>query len=122
VPPPLARGDEDHVGAPEDVLDLLGVVLGGLLADLGVGACPQATGELAADVELDVGVRHQQRLGVGVDGDELDTLEPDLDHAVHGVHAATADTDHLDHCQVVLRSCHVVASRVVPVPTPTLQP
>ena len=33
----LAGGHEDHVGALEDLLDLVGVVLGRLLADLGVG-------------------------------------------------------------------------------------
>ena len=103
----LARGDEDHVGALEDLLDLLGVVLGGLLADLGVGAGAEPAGELAADVELDVGVAHQQRLGVGVDGDELDALEADLDHPVDGVDAAAADADDLDDGQVVLRCCHV---------------
>ena len=103
----LARGDEDHVGALEHLLDLLRVVLGGLLADLGVGAGAEAAGELAADVELDVGVAHQQRLRVGVDGDELDALEPDLDHPVDGVDAAAADADDLDDRQVVLRCCHV---------------
>ena len=70
----LTGGDEDHVGPLEDLLDLLGVVLGGLLADLGVGAGAEAAGQLAADVELDVGVAHEQRLGIGVDGDELDAL------------------------------------------------
>ena len=103
----LARGDEDHVGALEDLLDLLGVVLGGLLADLGVGAGAETAGQLAADVELDVGVAHQQRLRVGVDRDELDALEPDLDHPVDGVDAAAADADDLDHGEVVLRCCHV---------------
>jgi hypothetical protein len=102
----LARGDEDHVGAAQDVLDLLGVVLGGLLADLGVRAGTEPTGELAADVELDVGVGHEQGLRVGVDGDELDTLEADLDHPVHGVDATATDADDLDDRQVVLRSCH----------------
>ena len=107
----LAGGDEDHVGALEDLLDLLRVVLGGLPADLGVGAGAEAAGELAADVELDVGVAHQQRLRVGVDGDELDALEADLDHPVDGVDAAAADADDLDDGEVVLRSCHVGASR-----------
>ena len=102
----LAGGDEDHVGPLEDLLDLLRVVLGGLAADLGVGAGAEAAGELAADVELDVGVAHEQRLGVGVDGDELDALEPDLDHPVDGVDAAAADADDLDDRDVVLRSCH----------------
>ena len=34
----LAEGDEHHVGALEHLLDLVAVVLGGLAADLGVGA------------------------------------------------------------------------------------
>ena len=102
----LASGDEDHVGPLEDLLDLLRVVLGGLLADLGVGAGAQPAGELAADVELDVGVAHQQGLGVGVDGDELDPTEADLDHPVDGVHTTAADADDLDDGQVVVRWRH----------------
>jgi hypothetical protein len=39
VPPPFAGGDEDHVGALEHLLDLLGVVLGGLSAPR--GRCPR---------------------------------------------------------------------------------
>jgi len=68
--------------------------------------------------ELHVGIRQQQRLRVGVDRDELDALQPRVDHAVDGVAAAAADTDDLDHCQIVLRcaeharpsSCSRVAS------------
>ena len=102
----LAGGHEDHVGALDDLFDLVGVVLGGLRADVGVGAGAEAAGELAADVELDVGVAHQQRLGVGVDRDELDALESDLDHPVDGVDATTTDAHDLDDGQVVLRCCH----------------
>ena len=118
----LAGGDEDHVGPLEDLLDLLRVVLGGLLADLGVGAGAEPAGELAADVELDVGVAHQQRLRVGVDRDELDALEADLDHPVDRVDAAAADPDDLDDGEVVLRCCHVgCPSRSVSRPTLTLK-
>ena len=74
--------------------------------DLGVGAGAETAGQLAADVELDVGVAHEQGLGVGVDRDELDALEPDLDHPVDGVDAAPADAHDLDDRQVVLRCCH----------------
>ena len=101
----LAGGDEHHVGALEDLLDLLAVLLGGLAADLGVAAGAEAAGQLAADVELHVGVAHQQRLGVGVDGDELDALQPGVDHPVDGVDAAAADADDLDDRQVVLGRC-----------------
>ena len=102
----LAGGHEDHVGALDDLLDLLGMVVGGLAADLGVGARAESAGELAADVELDVGVAHQECLGVGVDGDELDAFEADLDHPVDGVDSTSTNTHDLDHGQVVLRCCH----------------
>ena len=102
----LARGDEDHVGPLEDLLDLLAVVLGGLAADLRIRARTQAPRQLTTDVELDVGVGHQQGLRVRVHRDELDALEADLDHPVHGVHTTATDADDLDHCEVVVRGRH----------------
>jgi len=98
----FAGGDEDHVGALEHLFDLVAVLFGGVAPDLGVGARTKASGSLASDVELHVGVAHQQSLRVGVDGDELHALEPCVDHAVHRVAAAAADADDLDHGQVVL--------------------
>ena len=64
------RHHEHHVGAFEDLFDLLAVVLGRGPPD--VRLCPgaESAGQLLPDVELDVGVGHQQRLGIGVDGDE----------------------------------------------------
>ena len=99
----LAGGDEHHVGAPQDLFDLGTMVLGGLPADVGIGPGTEATGQLTADVELDVGVAHQQRLGVGVDRDELDALEPGVDHPVDGVATTAADPHHLDDGEIVLR-------------------
>ena len=90
------------------------VVRGGLAAHLGLGAGAEPAGQLAADVELDVGVAHQQRLRVGVDRDELDALEADLDHPVDRVHAAAADADDLDHGQVVVRHAHCGSPRFCP--------
>jgi hypothetical protein len=75
---------------------------------LGWAPAPEPAGELATDVELDVGVAHEQGLGVGVDRDELDALEAHLDHAVDGVDATASDADHLDDGEVVLRCCHGV--------------
>src|SRR5690606_26592025 len=103
---PFTSGDEDHVGPLEDLLDLLPVVLRRLPADVGVGPGAQPPGELAAHVQFDVGIAHEQRLSVGVDGDELDALESLFDHPVHGVDAAAADTDDLDDREVILRCCH----------------
>ena len=65
--------------------------------DIGIGAGAQSPGELTADIELDVGIAHEQRLRVSVDRDELDTPESLFDHAIDGVDAATADSDDLDN-------------------------
>ena len=98
----------------QHLLDVVRVVLGGLAADLRVGAGAEAAGELATDVELHVGVAHEQRLRVGVDGDELHALEADLDHPVDGVDAAAADADDLDDREVVLGCRHGVTPSARP--------
>ena len=95
--------DEDHVGTGERGLDLVAVVLGRLATDVRIGARTQTTREVATDVELHVRIRHQQRLRVGVDRDELHTAQPGIDHAVDGVDTATPDADDLDDRQVVRR-------------------
>ena len=66
--------------------------------------------ELAADLKLDVGVAHLERLRVGVDRDELDALQACIDHAVDGVRAAAADAYDLDDREVATR-VHVLAFR-----------
>jgi hypothetical protein len=109
VPPPSPAGHENHVGALEHLFDLVPVILRGLPPDLRLGAGAQSPGELAADIELDIGVAHQQGLGVGVHRNELDALQSDLDHAVHGVDTAAADTDDLDDGEVVVRWGHVAS-------------
>jgi hypothetical protein len=47
-----------------------------------------------------VGVRHKERLSVGVDRYELDTLDACLDHTVDGIGAAATDANDLDDGQV----------------------
>ena len=106
VPPPSPAVTKTMSAPRERLFDLLGVVLRGAATHLGVGAGAEAAGELATDVELDVGVAHQQRLRVGVDRDELDAAQAEVDHAVDGVDAATADADDLDHGEVVLVLAH----------------
>ena len=103
VPPPSPAVMNTMSAPLSTSFDLVAVLLGGLAADLGVGARAEAARELAPDVELHVGVAHQQRLRVGVDRDELHALQAGVDHAVDGVAAAAADADDLDHREVVLR-------------------
>jgi hypothetical protein len=82
------------------------VVLGGTTTDIGVRAGAESAGELTTDIELDIGVAHEESLRVGVHRDELDALQADLDHAVHSVDTAAADADDLDDREVVLWCCH----------------
>ena len=52
--------------------------------------------QLVPDLHLYAGLVVIQRLHIGVGDDELHAAEADLDHAIHGVAAATADAHHLD--------------------------
>ena len=102
----LAGGDEDHVGALQDLLDLFPMLVGRVAADLGIGSGAQAASGLAPDVHLHFRVGHQQGLRVGVHGDELDAPEACLDHPVHRVHSTAADADDLDDGEVILGRLH----------------
>ena len=100
----LARGDEHHVGALDHLFDLFAVALGSIATHFGITARTEAASEVSTDVELHVGIAHQQCLCVGVDGDELDTLESGVDHAVDGVDATATNADDLDDGEIVLGS------------------
>ena len=71
-------------------------------ADVKLDVGRERTRGLGAGSDPDVGVAHEQRLGVGVDGDEVDALQPGVDHPVDGIDTATADSDHLDDREIVL--------------------
>ena len=98
---PLARRHEHHVGALQDFFQLVARLEGRRPTDLGVGAGSEATRDVVSDVDLHVGVAHQERLCVRVDADELHASKARVDHAVDGVRPTAADADDLDHCHVV---------------------
>ena len=66
----------------------------------GFGARAETLGRLVADVQLDVGVAHRERLRVGVGGDELHAAQARVDHAADRVGAAAADAHDLDDRQI----------------------
>ena len=101
-PTALTSGDEDHVGTLEGLLDLVGMVLGSLPSLIRVGSGPQPSSEVPADIELNVGVAREEGLGIGIDGEELDSLESRLDHAVYGIATSAAYPHDPDHGEVVL--------------------
>ncbi len=106
----LARGDENHVSTLQRLLDVVARLGRGAEADLGVGAGAETLGGLVADVQLDVGVAHRERLCIGVGGDELHAAKPCVDHAADRVGPASADSHDLDDRQVTAAALHDVRS------------
>ena len=91
-----AGGDEHHVRAVEMLADLRRAFFGGAHADLGMGAGAQALGHRHAELDAAVGLGELELLSVGVADDELDALQPRLDHVVDRVAAGSADSEHDD--------------------------
>ena len=88
---------EDHVGALETLLDLLGVVLGCLSALVRIGSGTQTPSEFSPDVKFDVSIAAVEKsLRIRVDGDELDALETSFNHAIDGIAAAAAHANDSD--------------------------
>jgi hypothetical protein len=93
-----ARGDEHHVGALQRRSQLVFALAGSVPADLGVSACAEAPGELAADLHPK-GEREDFSVWISVLQARKSTpSEACVDHVVHCIAAATPDTDHLDLC------------------------
>ena len=93
----LARGDEDHVGALQRLLQLVAALHPGGMPDGRVGAGAEAARRLRADVDLHVGVAHQSACASVLTATNSTPVRPGVDHAVDGVRAAAADADDLDH-------------------------
>ena len=106
-------GDEDHVGALQQALDLVLLLEGRAVADLGVGAGAEAARLLVADVDGDVGDAELQRLKIGVDRHELDPGDAGVDHPVDRVDAGAADADDFDHRLVRLAAPRRLVSRLI---------
>jgi hypothetical protein len=93
-----ARGDEHHVRALQGIHDAFAIFQRGLAADLRVRARAQALGDVAAQLQLQLRAAVLDRLRVGVGGDELHAVHAAADHVRHGVAAAAAHANDLDHC------------------------
>ena len=97
-------GDKDHVRAFQCLGNGSPGLLGGLLANLGLGACAHAAGQLLADLDLVLADGFIQILLIGVDHDEVHAAYTGIDHAVDNIVAGAADTDHLDFHNAILYS------------------
>ena len=84
--------------------DVVAALLGGALANLGVGARALSAGHLLTYLDLLVGIGDGKSLLIGVDGDKLHALRTGLDHSVHNVIARAAYADHLNNHNI-FRPC-----------------
>src|ERR1019366_2027063 len=89
-------GDKYHVGAFEGFDDLVGIFERSFAADFRIRACAQTIRQFHAELQLHGGVRHAQRLQVGVGDDEFNALDAGIDHAVDRVAAASTYADDFD--------------------------
>jgi hypothetical protein len=91
-----AGGDETHMRAGQVIHDLVERFLGRGAADLWERSGAQSFGDVGAELNQPRRLRHGQRLGIGVGGDELGALELLGDHVVDRVATAAAHPDHGD--------------------------
>ena len=98
-----AGRNKNHLRSLEHIGDFILALLGGTLAHLGVCARAAALGQFRAQLYLDRRVVLGQGLLIGIQGDELDPLQPIGHHPVHRVAAAAAHAYHLDRGNVFVQ-------------------
>ena len=89
-------GHEQHVGMVDMTEDLFQGFFRRGAADIRVRSGAKAPGHVDPHLDAALGGRFGQRLGVGVGDQELDPLEPTLDHIIHRVAAGAADANDRD--------------------------
>jgi len=83
-----------HAG--EMIADLVDHFLGGGTANVGLRAGAETFGDLHAHLHDALGLRHGERLGVGIGHDKINALQAGGDHVVDGIAARAADPEHGD--------------------------
>ena len=82
--------------AAQVIADLIDDFFSGRAPDLRLRSGAETFGDLHAHLDDALGLRHRQRLGVGIGDDEVDTRQPRGDHVVDGIAAGAADAEHRD--------------------------
>ena len=91
-----AGGDEHHVGTLETLGNLFVALLHRGATDLGVRTRAKSARRSRSDLDLHLGQVRLEHLQIRVDGNELDTGQARLDHAIDGIAARATDADDLD--------------------------
>src|SRR5262249_55525960 len=91
-----AGGDEHQVRATQVILNFLDYFLCCGTAHFGLRAGAEALGDLDTHLDGARGLRHSQRLRVGISDDELNALQAGCDHVVDRIAAGAANAEHGD--------------------------
>ena len=91
-----AGGDEAHVGAVQVVDDFIDALFGSSAADFRLRSGAETFGDVDAELDHPVGLRHRQGLRVSVGDDEIDALQTCRDHVIDSVTATAANTENGD--------------------------
>ena len=94
---PHAGGDEQHVGAVDQLGDALSILQRRFAPDCGVGARAQPLGDGRAQLHGGTSLIALERLRIGVGADKFDAAQATGDHVIHCIAAAAAHADHLDY-------------------------
>ena len=106
-------GDEHHIGALQNLGDSSAGFLGGLSADLRLGASAHTIGELLTDLDLILAGRLIQILLVRVNNDKINAAHAGLDHTINNIVAGAADTNYLNFYNAILKCfSHMLSSYV----------
>ena len=89
-------GEKHHIGTFERLGDSVAALLGGALADVGIGARALAMRQLLADLDGLLRAGNGESLLIGIDRDELHALRITGRHAVDNIVAGAADADDFD--------------------------
>ena len=85
-----AAGYEDHVSALDRVCDFIRALFCCLHADLGIGACAKALGELLSDLQKLGSSAELQCLNISIHADKFHTGDIHIDHPVNSVVPGTS--------------------------------
>lgn len=88
-----AGGDEAHVGAVQVIDDLVDAFFSGSAADFRLGTGAETFGDVDAELDDPICLRHGQSLRIRVGDDEVDALEASRDHVVDSVTATATNTE-----------------------------
>ena len=98
-----AGRDEQHVRAFDRLVNAVAILHGRLAADVGIGAGPEALGNIAADLQGRANARSLERLRIRVGTDEVNAFDARVYHVADRVTAAATDANDFDNCALAVR-------------------